>query len=74
MGRKPRISYGQVSAGLLRPGMNPLGVDPIDYILACKEATGIADWKIAHDLSVDSGVKVATPTVALWRKKGEKDG
>ena len=76
--RKKRITYEQVEGGL--NWINGKGfadwhgewITPTQYILACKEATGLADWKIAKDLSVDSGVEVAAVTVRLWRKKGEK--
>ena len=74
--RKKRITYEQVDAGLNRYLLSdrlPI-VTPIQYILECKRETGLADWKIAKDLGVDSGVEVAVGTVRLWRVKGEKNG
>ena len=73
--RKKRITYEQVDAGLNRYLLSnrlPI-VTPIQYILECKRETGLADWKIAHDLGVDSGVEVGRTTVRLWRVKGEKE-
>lgn len=46
-----------------------LGMDPGSYLRELKEATGLADWKLAHDLKMDSGCEVAVATVALWRKR-----
>lgn len=72
--RKKHITYAQVDAGLNRYLLsNRLPViTPTQYVLECKEATGLADWKIARDLGIDSGVEVAAVTVRLWRVKGEK--
>ena len=75
MVRKKRITYEQVDAGLNRYLLSnrlPV-VTPTQYIRECKEATGLADWKIAKDLSVDSEVEVAAVTVRLWRVKGGRD-
>ena len=76
--RKKRVSYQQVEAGL-----NPMRdwaqewyryVSPEMYIRECKEATGLADWKIAKDLGIDSGCEVTAATVRNWRVRGEKNG
>ena len=70
--RKKRITYAMVEAGLNRHRDEGVRYEtPIAYIIECKMTTGIADWKIASDLSKDAGVEVATPTVRLWRLKGE---
>lgn len=76
MARKKRITYEQVDAGLNRyPLSNRLPVvTPAQYIMECKRQTGVADWKLAHDITVDSGVEVSRQVVYLWRRKAEKNG
>lgn len=80
MARKKRINYFDVRKGLCRPwcdfglDTSEYQCDPATYIRTLKRETGLADWKIAHDLGVDSGVEVAATTVRLWRVKGEKNG
>lgn len=72
--RKKHITYAEVDAGLnkyLLSNRLPV-ISPIEYILQLKRETGLADWKIAKDLAVDSGVEVAVPTVRLWRVRGEQ--
>ena len=78
--RKKRITYEQVEGGLnwiAGKGFvdwHGEWITPSQYIIQLKRETGVADWKIAHDLKVDSGVEVTRVTVWNWRKKGEKNG
>jgi hypothetical protein len=63
--RKPRVSYQMMERGL--------GTDPKAYLRELRAETGLAWWKLNHDMGKDAGVKVHNVTACNWGRESNGD-